>query len=327
MLDEYDRRGRIVGGSEAGMEDAAYTAAVADRARGLRVYLLADTNETAARLAGRIRHHLVGTGQVDYSCTVILADGNPAGVGDEVVTRDNDRANISGDGRFVANRDTWTVTAIRPDGALRVARTDTPHNQTAPRVDLDAGYVAEQVQLAYAGTVHAGQGGTGDVCHAVLTARTGRHGAYVALTRGQLENRAYVICARPEGADRDGPPADPLAVLADILARHDPPEHAAALAVQADEHERAASLARLFPIWQDLIAGRDRHRTETALAGALGPEVAAETLRSQAWPTLAARLRRLNAAGIDTSAVLAGAAAGRDLDDADDVAAVLHWRL
>ncbi|MGH8920481.1 MAG: AAA family ATPase, partial [Actinomycetes bacterium] len=70
VLDEYDRRGRIVGGSEAGMEDAAYTAAVADRARGLRVYLLADTNETAARLAGRIRHHLVGTGQVDDSCTV-----------------------------------------------------------------------------------------------------------------------------------------------------------------------------------------------------------------------------------------------------------------
>ena len=117
---------------------------------GRQVYLLADTNEVAARLAGRIRDHLVAAGGVDDTRTVTLDDGNRVGLGDEVVTRDNDRFNRTGDGRFVANRDTWTVTAISDIGGVRVARPD-----TGDTVELEPGYVAEQVQLSYAGTIHA----------------------------------------------------------------------------------------------------------------------------------------------------------------------------
>jgi len=322
VLREYDRRGRIVGGIGTEMEDAAFAAAVADRARGRQVYLLADTNEVAARLAGRIRDHLVAAGGVDDTRTVTLDDGNRVGLGDEVVTRDNDRFNRTGDGRFVANRDTWTVTAISDIGGVRVARPD-----TGDTVELEPGYVAEQVQLSYAGTIHAAQGGTRHVSHVVLSGRTSRHGAYVAMTRGQAENRAYVVCARPEGADHDGPLADPLAVLADILDRDDPPEQSAALAVQADEIERAASLATLFPIWQDLLGERGAHEAQTALATACGSHIAASALRSPAWPSLAALLRRLDAAGIDAASALADAARRHDLGDAEDSAAVLHWRL
>ena len=321
VLAEYDRRGRITGGSPADVEDAALTAALADRARGLTVYLLADTNDTAARLARRVRDHLVAAGQVEDTRTAVLADSNHAGVGDQIVTRDNDRTNRSDDGRFVANRDLWTVHAVRDDGSLQVVRVDT--DQT---VELDRSYVAERVQLAYASTIHAAQGGTCDAAHTVLTPRSTRTSVYVGLTRGRAENHAYVVCSRPEGADQDGPAEDPLAVLAAVLDRPEPPDGNAALQVQADEATRAVSLATLYPIWQDLLARHGARTAEDALAAVGGPDLADVTLRSPAWPALAARLRRLQTAGIDLAAALAAAAA-QPLDDADDLAAVLHWRL
>jgi hypothetical protein len=79
VLEEYDLRARIVGGDETAMEDAAFEAAMADRARGVRTFLLADTNDQAARLAGRTRDRLVAAGAVDDTSTVELADGKPGG--------------------------------------------------------------------------------------------------------------------------------------------------------------------------------------------------------------------------------------------------------
>lgn len=322
VLAEYDRRGRITGGSADSAEDAAFAAAMADRARGRDVYLLADTNDVAARLGRRARDQLVAAGAVDDTRTVTLADGNHAGVGDQIVTRDNDRYNRTSDGRFVANRDLWTVQAINETGGLRVTRVDS--DQT---VDLDAAYVGNRVQLAYASTIHAAQGGTRDTAHTVLTPRSTRTSAYVGLTRGRHENYAYIVCTRPEGADTEGPANDPLAVLTDILERTDPPEASAALRVEADEATRAVSLATLYPIWQDLLAAHAARHAENVLAALGGPDFATGTIASPAWPALAARLRRLEAAGIDPAAALASAAAQQPLDDAEDLAAVLHWRL
>ena len=329
VLGEYDRRGRITGGTPAEAEDAAFAAAMADRARGLSVYLLADTNDVVARLASRARDQLVAAGAVDDTHTVTLADGSHVGVGDQIVTRDNDRYNRGDDGRFVANRDLWTVHAITRLGGLQVTRVDTDRVDTdrVDTVDLDGDYVADRVQLAYASTIHAAQGGTRDAAHTVLTPRSTRTSAYVGLTRGREENHAYIVCIRPEGADADGPANDPLAVLTDILERPDPPDASAALTVQADETARAVSLAALYPIWQDLLAAHGARHAESVLAGIGGPDLATATVGSPAWPALAARLRRLEAAGIDPAAALAGAAARESLDDAEDLAAVLHWRL
>ena len=329
VLDDYEVRSRIDGGDETAMENAAFEAALADRARGVRTFLLADTNEQAARLAARTRDHLVADGVVDDTRTVTLADGNRAGLGDRIVTRDNDRANRSHLGQFIANRDTWQVTAVQPDRSVQVARVDPDSDQpiAGDTAQLDATYVAEQVQLDYAGTVHAAQGATRDACHAIVGARTSRHALYVAMSRGRDENRAYVVCTRPEGADRNGPTQDPLAVLAEILQRDDRPDERAALAVRADQADRARSLQTLFPIWQDMIALAGHHRYQTAVEAACGPDLANTMIASPAWPTLAARLRVLDAAGVDSPTVLARTAAGRGFDDADDIAAVLHWRL
>ena len=73
------------------------------------------------------------------------------------MTRRNDRD------LAVANRDTWTITGIDPDGTITV------HGEarTGSRA-LPAGYVHEHVELAYATTVHGAQGETAHTGHLLL---------------------------------------------------------------------------------------------------------------------------------------------------------------
>jgi len=326
VLEDYELRSRIIGGAAEEMEAAVLDAALADWARGLGVFVLADSNEAAAVLSGRFRDALVSAGRVDDTATVALADGNRAGAGDRIVTRLNDRTNATSAGSWVANRDHWEVIAVHGDG-VSVARLDADGQLSGDRVELETGYLAQATQLAYAGTVHAAQGGTRDVTHALVSSGTSRAGLYVALTRGRLANHAYVICARPEGADRDGPLQDPLAVLAAILEREEDPTQRSALATAEVEVQRAVSLASLFPVWVDLLAEAGRERWTDTLSRVQDLSVARAMVEGDAWASLAARLANIDAAGIDAGAALAGAAGIRGLENANDIAAVLHWRL
>jgi len=99
----------------------------------------------------------------------------------------------------VANRDLWTVTAVGPDGQLTVTPVVTPADATAraaagERV-LPAGYVAEHVELAHAGTAHGVQGDTVTAAHTVIGERTGAASAYVGMTRGRTANTAHLVAA------------------------------------------------------------------------------------------------------------------------------------
>jgi hypothetical protein len=87
------------------------------------------------------------------------------------MTRRNDRD------LAVANRDTWTITAIGPDGTLNI-QGDGPTG--ARSRTLPAAYVQEHVELAYATTVHGTQGETTYTGHLVLGEHT--TAAYVAMT-------------------------------------------------------------------------------------------------------------------------------------------------
>jgi hypothetical protein len=71
-------------------------------------------------------------------------------------------------------------------GGLRVCRLDpdTDKPMTGDSTVLPAAYVVEQVQLAYAGTVHAAQGATGATAHTILSATTSRAGLYVGSLAG-----------------------------------------------------------------------------------------------------------------------------------------------
>jgi exodeoxyribonuclease V alpha subunit len=144
------------------------------------VLLVADTREQVAELNGHIRERLVAGGHVDDTQAVTTWAGERIGVGDQITTRRNDRD------ADVANRDTWTVTGLRTDGAAVVA------GSRGQRV-LPAAYVRHHVELGYASTVYGAQAATTGAAHLLVGEHTGAAGAYVAMTRGRDHNTAHLV--------------------------------------------------------------------------------------------------------------------------------------
>lgn len=141
-------------------------------------------------------------------------------VGDEVVTRRNDRRLRTDRGLMVKNRDHWAITDMHRDGSITIAgRTGT--------IRLPADYVTRDLELGYAQTSHASQGRTVDVALLLVETPTDSRGVYTPMTRGRDANQAYVI------TEDDKTAAD---VLAQALARDwiDQPAHARRL--QLDPH-------------------------------------------------------------------------------------------
>ncbi len=67
---------------------------------------------------------------------------------------------------------------------------------------LPAGYVAEHVELGYAGAVFSAQGRTVDTAHALVGLGMTREDLYVAATRAREAKRLYVdVEPDPAGAD------------------------------------------------------------------------------------------------------------------------------
>ena len=158
--------------------------------------MVADTREQVNELNAAIRNRLVTDGRVDDVRVVTTRAGQRIGAGDRIATRRNDRD------LEVANRDTWTVTAVGRRGGLLVTGTatgDVPRGDVTPagarvRV-LPADYVTEHVELAYASTAYGVQGDTVPAAHVVIGDQTGAASAYVGMTRGQLSNTAHLVAA------------------------------------------------------------------------------------------------------------------------------------
>ncbi|MGR6968019.1 MobF family relaxase [Geodermatophilus sp. URMC 61] len=165
---------------------------------GERVAVVVDTREQAAELGAAIRERLVADGRVDDTRVAVTGAGQRVGAGDRIATRRNDRD------LGVANRDTWTVTAVHRDGRLAVVPADvTPRGAvpagvtpagTGKRV-LPTGYITSHVELAYASTAHGAQGDTVTAAHLVVGEHTGAAAAYVGMTRGRTANTAHLVAA------------------------------------------------------------------------------------------------------------------------------------
>src|SRR3954447_3325467 len=150
---------------------------------------------------------------VDDRAVTTTRAGQRIGVGDRIATRRNDRD------LGVANRDTWTVTAIGRHGELVVRGVDpgptdgAPADVTPLAVDgvtpaaagvtppqagqrvLPASYATAYVELAYASTAHGVQGDTVAAAHLVVGEHTGAAAAYVGMTRGRTANTAHLVAA------------------------------------------------------------------------------------------------------------------------------------
>ena len=172
---------------------------------------------------------------------VALAGGATAGVGDQVVTRQNNRR-LSTGRRWVRNGDQWTVTATDRAGTMTLRRAN-----GMGQVVLPADYVSEHVELAYASTAHRAQGRTVDTAHAMVSATTTREVLYVSATRGREANRLYVDTHYdPDPQTSHGDVGDPMTakeVLVGVL-RNEGADVAAHEMIRRAQHE-AEGMERL----------------------------------------------------------------------------------
>jgi len=181
-IDAYDSHGRVSGGERAEMLEQLYAAWKADVEGGRTSLMIASDSATVAELNRRARADRV-TGGVVVGEGLAIAGDQVAGVGDEVVTRANNRLLATGR-RWVKNGDRFVVTATNDDGSMAVRRSG-----GGGEVVLPADYVAAHVELAYATTAHRAQGRTVDTAHAMVAPTTTREVLYVAATRGRDSNR------------------------------------------------------------------------------------------------------------------------------------------
>jgi conjugative relaxase-like TrwC/TraI family protein len=327
-IDAYVTRDRVRAGDTEQIVDAAYRAWRADIDTGMTSVLIAPTVEVVGVLNDRARADRLTTGQRAPGREVELAGGSRASVGDTVITRRNDRTLHAGRTGWVRNGDRWKITRVHDDGQVTVRRAGYRYGATSR---LPASYVAEHVDLGYAVTGHGAQGITVDTGHAVVLPGTTREQLYVALTRGRESNTAYVATDRPEPTHQgphpgEDPDVTAVTVLHGVL-RHSGAERSAHEMVR-DERERWGNIAQLAAEY-DTIAAAAQHDRWVALVrtSPLTTDQANAVVASSAFGALTAELRRAEAFHHDVDRLLTRVISARELEDAGDIAAVLHQRL
>jgi hypothetical protein len=325
-LSFYRDHGRLHVGDLATITEDAFAAWISDRAVGLDPIMLAPTRQLVAELNRRARdHHLDGA---SAGQEVHLGDGNRASVGDLIITRVNDRRLRLSATDWVKNGDRWTITHVSRSGGLTVR-----HSRSQLECQLPADYVTTSTGLGYATTIHSAQGVSADTMHGLLTGQESRQQLYTMLTRGRHANHVYLQVVgdgdphsliRPDAIS----PRTPAETLQQIIACDEAPVSAGT--VLRELHDPAA---RLFQAVQRYIDG-----LHVAAEQLVGPQTVGELDQADqylpglttepAWPTLRAHLLALAAeTGEHPILHLLTAASGRDLRTADDMAAVLYWRL
>jgi conjugative relaxase-like TrwC/TraI family protein len=185
-LVEYEQRGRLHGGTLEQMETDIIAGWYQARTRGESVALMANSAEAVGRLNRLAQDTRLTMGELDPAARQLKVGDHSILVGDEVVTRRNDRTLRTDQGLMVKNRDHWTVVAIHGDRSATVTgRTGT--------ISLPWEYVAEHVQLGYAQTCHATQGRTVDTALVLIDTPTDSRGIYTPMTRGRDANHASVV--------------------------------------------------------------------------------------------------------------------------------------
>jgi conjugative relaxase-like TrwC/TraI family protein len=322
-IDGYDSHHRISSGTREELIAELYGRWKEDVDAGLTSLMIATDSQTVSELNRRARADRITAGHV-LADGVELSGDQHAGVGDEVVTRQNHRRITTRRG-WVKNGDRWIVTATHHDGSLTVKRAG-----GGGKVELPAGYVTEHVELAYATTTYRSQGRTVDTAHSMVTSASTREALYVSATRGRNSNRLYVDTAYdPDPASGHGGAVEQQtarAVLVGVLANE-----GAALAAHAQiraDWNDAQSLPRLHAEYLTIARAAQAERWN-ALINSVGltDEQAHQTIASDAYGPLLAALQDAEARGLDVNRALPQIVSARSLADADDIAAVLHWRV
>jgi conjugative relaxase-like TrwC/TraI family protein len=323
-IDAYEAHHRIISGEREDLLDVIYQAWESDVEAGLNSLMIAGDQATVADLNSRARANRVSAGEVSQD-GLTVAGGGPAGVGDRVVSRHNDRTLWTGS-RWVRNGDRWVVSVVHDDGAMTVQRS----GSGAGVVRLPADYVREHIELDYAATAYRAQGRTVDTVHAMVTPTTTREVLYVSATRGRDANHLYVDTRYDQepltSHDEVTEPVSAREVLTAVLRNEG--ADVAAHDMIGRAHAEAEGMERLSAEYQTLATMAQRERWEDLLARSGLTDTELELVRSsEAFGPLAAKFRESEAQGLDIEAIFPRLVAGRNLGDANDVAAVLHRRV
>jgi hypothetical protein len=348
-LGEYDEHGRIRGGSQEAMLEAAARAYVALAGEGKDALLVVSTHELRHELARRVQGYLADRGVVDTRVTTRLGSGQGAGAGDVVVCTANDNRVSTGDGKTLNNHGLFLVEQIAgremtlrrvldaaPDGGRVLAEESFTYADTS------------RFELGYAVTQHAAQSRTVSTGLAVVSGSETAEGAYVALTRGRDRNLVYVFSESPRKADpapgfkpaeeigrherlssyRAGEQdfirstsEDALAVLAEVFSRSG--EELAATEYQARQLAQADNLAELGTVWSALTGRVHEARYADVAREASGGTL--EDTHTARW--LHRSMRNAELAGLGAEQVVREVVARSPLTGSRDTAAVIDYRL
>ncbi|CAM3308397.1 MobF family relaxase [Williamsia muralis] len=327
-LGYYADHHRIHTAADAAAADQAYTAWSADRDSGRESVMLAPTRETVNELNARARaDRLAASSGTPVGPIADLADGLQASAGDTICTRRNKRNLRLSATDWVRNGDRWTVLEVSATGQIRAK-----HHTLGREIVLPADYVRDNVTLGYASTIHAAQGMTADTCHVIGSDGLSRQLLYVAMTRGRHSNDIYLSTAEADPHKVTTPkalnPQTAIELLGGVLDRDGAQTSATTSAREAlDPAQRLgfAAAAYLDAVGSaaENYAGPETMATIDAAANTVYDGLTDEP----AWPVLRKHLAIIAAHGRDPVTALKNAAAHRELDTADDVAAVLDWRL
>ena len=325
VISTYVRQKRIREGLTDEMLDRAYEAWRADCSAGKASILVTESSHAVRTLNERARaERLLLDGAVDGR-EIPLAAGNSASVGDVVITRRNERTLRTSRGGWVKNGDRWRVVDIRRDGSMLVDRLD-PRRRG--KTVLPAEYVGEYVDLGYAVTAHRAQGITVDTSHVVVTPSTTRENLYVSMSRGRESNIAYVALDQPDDSHSTPEPDDVTArtVLFGVL-QHSGASMSAHQTMEA-EYAIHGGIDRLAAELETIAADAQRDRfVELLRRSGLTPEQHEAVVQSSAFGPLTASLRRAEAYHHDLETLVPRVVGQHGLDDADDIAAVLRYRV
>jgi conjugative relaxase-like TrwC/TraI family protein len=328
VITTYAREDRIREGDTATMLDAAYEAWRTDTQAGCATILVTESTHAVRTLNERARAERLATEGASDGHEVRLADGVRASVGDLVISRRNDRTLRTMSSGWVKNGDRWRITDIRKDGSIVVRRLDPRGNRRRGSTVLPADYVGECVDLGYAITAHRAQGVTVDTAHVVVSASTTRENLYVSMTRGRDVNTAYVALDQPDDSHTTPEPDGLTArtVLYGVLQRSG--ANLSANQTIDAEYTAYGGIARLAAELETQAADAQRDRFADLLRrSGLTADQHEAAVESTAFGPLTAALRRAEAYHHDLERLIPRIVAQHELDDADDIAAVLRYRL
>jgi conjugative relaxase-like TrwC/TraI family protein len=193
VIGDYQRHGRLHAGTPGAMEAAVIDAWGQAWRRGESVALMSNTNHTVDRINQLAQQHRLTSGELNPDGPALHLGGQRLLVGDEVVTRRNQRDLRTDRGAMVKNRDQWTIEHIHPDG-------DVTLTGRAGSVRVPGDYARQHLELGYAQTSHATQGRTVDTALLLVDGPIDGRGLYTPMTRGRHANHAYVATAEGETA-------------------------------------------------------------------------------------------------------------------------------